>query len=189
MKLFYICFLLILTPFTAIAQFTTVPDANFELALISKGYDVILDGQVLTANIDTVTFLDINNGFISDLTGIQGFTNLTQLWCFGNQLTSLNLNQNPALSELWVWDNLLTSLDITQNTVLSSLVCHNNQLTNLDVTQNSTLLVLICDNNQLTSLDVTQNPALLTLAFINNQLTSINLTQNIALSILHSTSN
>ena len=73
-------------------QQTYVPDDNFEQALINLGYDNVLDDSVATASIDTVTFLDVSNQNISDLTGIEDFTNLTELLVTVNQLTILDIS-------------------------------------------------------------------------------------------------
>ncbi len=70
-------------------MYTFVPDDNFEQALIDLGYDDVLNDSVLTANISGVTSLNVNDKSISDLTGIEGFTALTDLDCNTNQLTSL----------------------------------------------------------------------------------------------------
>ena len=78
---------------------TYVPDDNFEQALIDKGYDAVLDDSVTTANIDTVTSLDVRN-VISDLTGIEDFSALTYLNCGYNQLTNLDVSFNDALTDL-----------------------------------------------------------------------------------------
>ena len=170
---------------TLTAQTTYVPDNNFEQALINLGYDSgALDDYVPTANINTVTNLDVSNGSISDLTGIEDFTALTELSCFGNQLTNLNLTQNTALTKLYCYANQLTSLDVSQNTGLITLICYYNGLTSLDVTQNTFLTELSCFGNQLTSLDLTQNSALITLTCGENQLTSLDVTQNTALTSL-----
>jgi len=68
---------------------TLIPDANFEQALINLGYDTgTPDGSVPTANINTVTDLDVSSQNISDLTGIEDFTALTSLNCNYNNLTS-----------------------------------------------------------------------------------------------------
>ena len=66
---------------STLAQNTPIPDPNFELELINLGYDNILDGQVLTANIDSVTFLDVFNKNITNLNGIEDFTSLNTLIC------------------------------------------------------------------------------------------------------------
>jgi hypothetical protein len=167
-----------------VAQTTAIPDANFEQALINMGYDNTIDGQVLTANINTVTYLSVQGLMISDLTGIQDFTDLINLWCPYNQLTTLDVTQNAVLTHLTCSSNQLTNLDVTQNTVLTYLICSSNQLTNLDVTQNTVLTYLTCSSNQLTNLDVTQNNALIEMWCSFNQLTNIDVTENIALTLL-----
>jgi len=74
---------------------TAIPDANFEKALIGFGLDSgEIDGQVLTANINGVTGINLDGSNISDLTGIEGFTALEYLRCDYNQLTRLDVSQN-----------------------------------------------------------------------------------------------
>ena len=180
---------LLLLPIIAInllatAQTTAIPDANFEQALINLGYDNVIDGGVLTANISGVTFLDVSNGGISDLTGIEDFTALLGLECAYNQLTSLDVTGAIALDTLYCPNNQLTNLDVSQNTALTYLRCEQNQLTSIDVSQNTALEWLNCGNNQLTSIDVSQNTALIDLFCYNNQLTNLDVSQNTTLTEL-----
>ena len=126
------------------AQSTYVPDNNFEQALIDLEYDDVLDDYVLTSNISGVISLNIYSKEISDLTGIEDFTSLEILNCSDNQLTSLDLSQNPSLKQLGCMINQLSSLNVSQNTALEYLHCYNNQLTSLDVSQNASLLGLEC---------------------------------------------
>ena len=51
-------------------------------------------------------------------------------------------------------DNQLTSLDVSQNTALTKLICHYNPLTSLDVSQNTALIALSFASNQLNCLNV-----------------------------------
>ena len=94
---------------------TFVPDDNFEQALIDLGYDDTLDDYVVTDSISSVTSLVVYNEGISDLTGIEGFTALTYLNCYGNELTSLDVSSNTALTKLICGNNSLTSLDFSNN--------------------------------------------------------------------------
>ena len=98
--------------FPAIVQKTYVPDDNFEQALIDLGYDNALDDSVLTANISSVTNLGVDSLSISDLTGIEGFTALINLDCGNNNLTSLDVRKNTALTLLYCQDNELTYLNM-----------------------------------------------------------------------------
>ena len=120
--------LLLCFPFMTLAQQTYVPDANFENELINLGYDTILDGSVTTANINTITSLDVDNLNISDLTGIEDFSALNYLNCDSNQLTSLDVSQNTVLYSLECGGNNLIKLDLSNNPNLESLHCSENQL-------------------------------------------------------------
>ena len=170
-----VAILLIITCSFVFAQNTYVPDNNFEQALIDLGYDTTLDDSVLTANISGVTSLDVSSKEISDLTGIEAFTALTELDCRDNQLTTLDVTANTALISLLFFDNELTNLDISKNVALEILGGDRNKLTSLDVTNNIHITNLNCYGNQLTSLDLSQNTKLKVLYASENQLTSLNM--------------
>jgi len=180
-----ITFLIYLISIVGYAQTTTIPDPNFEQALIDLGLDTAIDGQVLTANISEVTSLDVHSKNITDLTGIADFTALVYLNCFTNQLTSLDVSGNTALTYLFCSDNQLTSLDVSSNTALTYLSCSSNPLTSLDVSNNTVLTNLSCSSNQLTSLDIRNNTALTVLRCYYNELTSLDVSSNTALTYLY----
>ena len=167
----------------ATAQYTAIPDANFEQKLIDLGIDSVgtLDGQILTADAQAVTSLDVSNSSISDLTGIADFDNVVTLQVQGNTLTTLDVTSNPALTWLNCYDNNLTSLNTTGVTTLKSIECYNNSLTALDVTTNTALENLVFSNNSLTSIDLSNNTALQILVCASNDLLSLDLTNNTAL--------
>ena len=172
------------------SQNTTIPDDKFEQFLIDWGYDSPpIDGFVPTANINTVTFLEIQFLAITDLTGIEDFSALEILRCNYLQLTSLDLSQNTALEYLDCIDNQLTSLDLSQNTALTHLDCSSNQLPNLNVSNNVLLGNLYCSSNNITSLDLSQNTALTSVDCQSNLLTSLDLSQNTLLTLLNCENN
>ena len=104
--------ILLCLPIIGFGQFTFVPDDNFEEALINLGYDFAFDDSVLTSAIDTITSLYIHALGISDLTGIEDFIALTALFCYSNQLSSLNLSNNTQLFEVSCGSNHLTYIDL-----------------------------------------------------------------------------
>ena len=159
------------------------PDANFRAAL-SQILGVSENGTITQEKINSTTSLDVNNKKISNLKGIEHFTVLTQLYCYKNQLTELNVSKNTALTQLNCNNNQLTALDVSNNTALTSLNCSNNQLTALDVSNNTTLSHLQCYKNQLTELNVSKNTALTYLDCYNNQLTTLDVSNNTTLSHL-----
>ena len=174
--------ILLCVPLIGFGQLTMIPDANFEQELINLGYDTgTPNGSVPTANIDTVTGLEVDDLNISDLTGIEDFSALTELFCGENQLTSLDVSNNTALTELECWDNQLTSLDVSGATALTILNCSGNQLTSLDVSSNTALIALFCSDNQLTSLDISGAKALTNLSCDYNQLATLDISNNTSL--------
>ena len=89
--------------FTVSSQQTYVPDDNFEAYLEANGMGngIANDDYVTTSNINTITNLNVVSQTILDLTGIEDFTALTDLYCYGNQLTNLDVSQNTALT-IWI---------------------------------------------------------------------------------------
>ena len=110
--------------------------------------------------------------------------NIKRLDCGYNNLTSLDVSKNTALTELNCSGNNLTSLDVSKNTALTWLDCGGNNLTSLDVSKNTALTELDCYDNNLTSLDVSKNTALTDLFCRENNLTSLNVSGCTALTDL-----
>ena len=105
--------ILLCVPLIGFGQLTMIPDANFEQELINLGYDTgTPNGSVPTANIDTVTGLELGNLNISDLTGIEDFTDLIYLVCEENNLITLDLSNNPNLESLHCSFNKLSCLNL-----------------------------------------------------------------------------
>ncbi|WP_176829909.1 leucine-rich repeat domain-containing protein [Tenacibaculum sp. MAR_2009_124] len=155
---------------------TYVPDDNFEHLLIALGYDSgALDDYVLTSNINTLTTLNISSANIADLSGIEDFIALQNLYADDNNLSNVNLSQNTALELLWIDNNQLTNLDVTLLTGLQDLSIENNQITTIDLSQNPNLMYLGAYNNQLASLDLSSNTNLQEVFCYNNQLTNLNI--------------
>ncbi|TDW50035.1 putative secreted protein (Por secretion system target) [Flavobacterium sp. 270] len=175
---------------TDCTPYTLIPDINFEQKLIDIGLDSgAIDGKVLTSKISTLKTLNLTKSNISDLTGIQDFVSLTNLYCGQNSLKALNLSNNNALTVLDCINTQITALDLSNNLALTTLYCGQNSLTALNVSKNTALTVLNCNNNQIATLDVSNNVALTDLTCYSNKLTSLNIKVNTALTKLDSGSN
>ena len=129
--LLYILLLSIST--TAFAQITQIPDPVFEQALIDLGIDSdgIVNGQVLTSDVETVISLNLNHKGIDDITGIEDFAALEILDVTGNYLLVLDVSNNLQLKELYCssdsagFNMPVSSLDLTNNTNLEILYGEN----------------------------------------------------------------
>lgn len=164
------------TAITTVSATTSIPDTNFEQALIDLGHDAgPIDGLVFTSNVSNLLSLNVSNKNISDLTGIEDFVALTELNCSQNQLTTLNLNSNIALVTLLSNNNQLTSLDVSNNVLLENLHIQFNNITAIDLSLNTVIKSVRCNNNSITNLDLSLHTQLNNLICNNNLLTRLNI--------------
>ena len=100
--------ILLCLPLIGFGQQTYVSDDNFEayLEANSMGNGIANDDFVTNANINSITGLNIANQSISDLTGIEGFSNLSWMDCSGNLLITLDLSQNDSINYFNFSNNL-----------------------------------------------------------------------------------
>ena len=173
-----------------IAQYTSIPDGNFEQYLIDSGVDTgVKDGKVLTSNINTIKSLYIGSRNINDLTGIQDFVNLEILQCYWNKLTTIDLSKNTSLKKLFCNLNQLTSLDLSKNILLTEINCGQNRISSLNISQNENLAILNCSDNQIKTLDFYKNIKITDIDCSGNILTDLNVTKNTLLKSLTTTNN
>jgi len=188
-----ILFILICTLSTAnlLAQNVFIPDANFKSALVNNpSINTNNDSEIQISEANAYSSsLSINNLNISDLTGISEFYNITDLYCTGNNITSLDVSNFSSLLMIYCDTNQITTINISNCSALLSLICNNNIITNIIFNNNTSLQTLLCYNNQLSSLNMTNCPALLTVHCSNNLLTTLNLSNNNALGYLNCSSN
>ena len=131
------------------------PDAAFR-EYISEEIDTEShDGVLSSSEIEEATGLFVEERGIRDLTGLEYFTELTQLICDGNQLTRLDLTHNTKLLLLACTDNRISDLNLSKCTRLWEVHCTGNRLQTLDVTHNPNMEWLECADNLLTTLDLT----------------------------------
>lgn len=178
------------------------PDENFRNYVLEK-IDKDEDGILSDMEVKNTEEINIPALEISDLTGIEHFTDLKTLICYNNLLTTLDVSKNIQLETLNCNANYLTDLDLSNNVKLVTLRCGSyssvaeelwendiptvkkNSLTALDLTNNTALKELMCDCNELTSIDLSKNTALTDLSFCDNRLTSLDLTNNTELKSLN----
>lgn len=102
------------------------PDANFRSILLQT--DQGKDGIFSKSEINGIKYLSLDSKGIYSLKGVEHFTSLIVLNCFGNQLTSLDVSNLTELTTLYCSINELTSLDLSKNTKLKELNCALNKI-------------------------------------------------------------
>ncbi|MEW7278277.1 T9SS type A sorting domain-containing protein [Aquimarina sp. 2201CG1-2-11] len=167
---------------------TNVPDDNFEQALIDAGYDSgALDNFVPTANIAVIERMDAGTGGllynkgITDLTGIEDFTSLIQLWSEGNPIESIDVSKNINIEILTFINSELGSLDLTANTKLKNVAIGNSPLATINVTNNTMMTRIVIWNTIVSSIDLSANTAMTNLSISDSPLGTIDLSTNVAL--------
>ena len=201
------------------AQIVNIPDANLKSALLLANatnhyasmfdgsyvsIDINLDGEIQYSEAALITgTIDLselpNNGLsVSNLTGIEAFTNMRSFVCSNNpigilntsllpstlssllcsncNLTTLNVNPLPNLIVLACTENSLTSLDVSNHLLLYELYCTNNTLTSLNLSGSTALSQINCESNQLTTLNLSGLTSLYSLSCSFNNLSTLNLT-------------
>lgn len=204
MKKLYTLLLIAFIGFIGNAQIVTIPDANFKARLLAASttqsiaynssgsrirIDINNDGNIQNTEALLVYKLDVSNRSIADLTGIASFTNINDLTCSTNQLTSLNVTALTGLKKLYCGTNQLTSLNITGLTALETLSYSTNHLSNLDLSSFINLKTLGCSANDLTNINIAPLVNLTSLTCTNNLLTSLDVSHNTLLTSLNCNNN
>ena len=184
--------LLLLAYFSLEAQIVNIPDANFKAKLLaatttnfiastgspyysefynnwspasSQVVDTNGDGEIQVAEAQAIKSLDLKYSNISNLTGIEYFTNLKTVKLKFNSIDTFNASTLINLEYLDLYLNGLQSLTLGEGlTQLSYLDCSSNQLTALDVTGCTGLVTLKCGTNNINGLVISDLPNLVTLA-------------------------
>jgi hypothetical protein len=158
------------------AQIIIIPDSNFKVYLLGNLLiNTNNDSEIQLSEATSFTGgIGCENLNISNLSGIEAFTLLTDLNCYNNQLTSLDVSDCVNLVNLDCSSNQIGSLNLSSNTELVSLGCGRNNLTELDVSSNLNLEALTCRKNQIDSLSLSQNSTLSLLICNSNQLKYLN---------------
>ncbi|MDP2686915.1 MAG: T9SS type A sorting domain-containing protein [Aequorivita sp.] len=200
-KYFYtITFTLLLFSSVCHSQIINFPDSNFKNALLNHDPIIDLNGDGEIQVSEAAAFeeeVNVNEKNITDLTGIGYFTNIIELRCRGNLLTTLDLSQNSLLF-LDCGSNLLTSINVTNNPLwhfwcdnnqlevldisfiaeLQDLDCSNNSLTTIDVSNSTNLVYFTCDNNALSELDISNLPKISHVRCENNLITNLDISNS-----------
>lgn len=170
-------------PIGSVITFSLAANANNVIIQVDFGNGI---KKNKTIGISVTSISDTLVG--SQIVKIYG-SEISTVMCPGNQLTTLDVTNNIALTYLWCSYNQLAALDLSNNVALIRLDCESNQLASLDLTNNTVLVRLNCELNHLTELDLTQNIALEELYCSDNQLGTLDITQNTAMTILNCESN
>ncbi len=155
-----IYFLLILIAGIVNAQIVNIPDPAFKAVLItpSMHVDTNLDGEIQVSEALACTSLTFTNNTITNLTGLEAFTQIYDLRITCNQVTSINLSGNTGLKFL----NLtmpLTSINMDLLPLLRNVELINMPaMTSLVISNAAPISSFTLTNLGITSIDLSGMP-------------------------------
>ena len=162
------------------------PDPAFRNYISQKVDYIETDGYLSESEImHHATHFNLYNLGISSLEGIQCFPYLEVLHAQVNNLTEVDLSNNPELKDVCLNSNQLTSINVKYNLELVELEITNMDIPSIDISRNSKLEVLVCDDTLITELDVSNNPELTYLSCGGLGLETLDLSNNPKMEELH----
>ncbi|MEZ4838136.1 T9SS type A sorting domain-containing protein [Flavobacterium sp.] len=180
--LFFICVI-------SNAQIINIPDQNFKNKLLQANttnqtaagniIDTNANGEIEISEALMVNYLFVAASNISDLTGVEYFTNLQYLFVNVNQITSINLSTLTNLIQFRCNNNNLSNLDLTGLINLVGVNFSHNNITEINFSLLPNINQVVCNNNLLSELDFSSNPLFTKLYCSNNNLTTLNIKNGI----------
>ncbi|MGX2946398.1 leucine-rich repeat domain-containing protein [Enterococcus alishanensis] len=125
-------------------------DKNLSTALRAKsGWDGYRKnaGELTVDDMVTLTKATVSYGNLQSIKGLEFATNLTELNCSNNQLTSLEQLKGLPLVDLNCSNNKLTSIEPLKGAPLVRLDCGSNQLTSIEAIKDSPIEKLSMNRN------------------------------------------
>ncbi|MDO5703397.1 MAG: hypothetical protein Q4G47_08600, partial [Lachnospiraceae bacterium] len=129
--------MMILLNVTTVLAGVEISSANFPNAafrsLVSE-FDLDKDGFLIPDEFEAVKEIDCNkNTKITNLKGVEIFTNLTSLSCLQCPIGKLDVSKNIKLEYLDCCECKLSALDVTANPNIKQLWCYGNSIKTLDL--------------------------------------------------------
>ncbi|WP_282136694.1 hypothetical protein [Seonamhaeicola maritimus] len=171
-----------------------IPDANFEQALIDLGIDSdgVVNTSILREDAGFITTLDISDPVnnenlpnvdtkILDLTGIEAFTALVNLYAWDNNIGALDVSYNTLLEHISISDNNISELILTNNSNLTEVYFNNNAMTIFTLGNHPDLVNIHGGGNQLNTIHLSNSPKLSEVILWGSNLIELNTDFNIDL--------
>ena len=153
------------------------PDKNFR-DYVAMDSDADHDNCFSPREIANAKGILCDNKEISNLKGIEFFTEIWKLDCYYNNLKTIDLSHNKKLSYINCIYNKLEELDVSELPLLEKFACDGNKLQSIDVSENKKLKDFSCKENSLGTLNVSQNTELERLVCGHNNLTELDVSEN-----------
>lgn len=168
------------------AGYVRIPDAAFEEYLVRKNIDDKVDGKLLKKSALSVKYMHDFGKNITDLTGIEAFENLEQIFLDNLGFKELDFSHNRNLKKISITNSSnLKVLNISGCAELEFLIAQGCGLEALDISNNKKLAYLVLSENLLKGIDISKQRDLNLLSVDNNRITSLDLSENLKIEYLY----
>lgn len=136
------------------SSYIEIPDANFKSILVNNPeINTNNDNEISKSEASAYNgTINAANSQITDVTGLEYFTNVTHIALFSNDLTFIDVSNNTQVTQLLLEDNKLATIDVSALTELTDFKCHSNLLTEANVANGN--------NDSITRMELQGNPDL-----------------------------
>jgi len=157
------------------SQIVSIPDANFKSYLINfLGVDTNTDGEIQEVEALAITQLVLSSSSITNLEGIQSFSNVNYIFIINISATTINITELTQLDWLEISGcPLLTTITINAP-LLNKLIINNTGLESIDISNSPNINECNLSNNNLVSFT---GSSVGNINLNNNNLTSFNCNQ------------
>jgi len=166
---------------TTCIETVDIEDSNFEAYLeneLGVGDGILDNKKVCKEEVEVLTSLNLSGSInlvdlppglgITDLTGIEFFTNLEVLRIEGNSINNVDLTQNTELKEIRAWRCNINTFNVQGLQNLELVGLNFNSISSINFSDVLALEILDITDNQLTSITLGNKPSLTSLRLSNN---------------------
>ena len=195
-KILLVC-LLFLNIANSFSQIVNIPDTNFKAHLVNYTNPVIDtngDGEIQVSEAEALDDrLSLGSSEISDLTGLEAFINLKELYSIDNFFTEIDLSALVSLEELRLDETELISINLSNATNLTLIELFTYKIEEIDFTSQINLdyLGIIDDFNSptLTSITLPNTSTVTSIYLVETAISSIDFSSYINLERLRVSNN
>ena len=161
---------------------------SLDLAGLSSLEDLYAGENEITevknlADCKVIETLNVSANKLTDI-DVSVAPTITGLYLYNNNISTLDISNNPNISWMNVSDNHIGALDLSKLTNLRLLYANNNELKELDLSNSPYCSQLTVGNNNIDKLDLSKLTALYWLKVDGNNLTELDVTNSAYLSLL-----
>lgn len=129
------------------------------------------------AGLEALEYLYAGENEITEVSNLADCKVIETLNLSGNRLDAIDISVAPSITGLYLYNNNISTLDISNNPNISWMNVNDNHIGALDLSKLTNLRLLYANNNELEELNLDNSPYCSQLQVANNHLNSLDVTK------------